>query len=260
MANILAISDFHCGSAIGWTPRSFLKRSPMEYEVRRARRWVLRELAKFDKFDHILFLGDAIEGQQCKDRSCGLLTADLHEQVDMAEESFEEFLAFGTDICDVSGVTGTDYHAGIMGTSAEQLIAKRMKWAGIGHRYTVNIDGCRIDMRHKTSKSSTLHTGANALQAEALNNLAKAKSKGQTRPDCLLRGHIHQSLEVRAPELGVAISLPALQMGGGKFGQQICNGWVHFGFHVLETDGRNVVGSHPRWIPIQPTDVPEVVL
>jgi hypothetical protein len=257
MANILALTDFHCGSGTGWTPEGFLRRSPILKEQRKVRRWLFKELGMFPKFDRIVFAGDAIDGAAYKDRSCGLLTADLDEQVEMAIETFKEFREYGKRDCKIAGVTGTPYHADIHGKSAEEIIAKRMGWDKVGHRLMLNVDGCRIDIRHKTSKTGNLHTGANALQKEMLNNLAKAKDHGRKRPDLMLRGHIHESMELRTPELGVGVSLPALQMEGSKYGKQQCDGWVHFGFHVFKTKGSDIIESHPRWIDIQPTAVQE---
>jgi len=237
MANILAVGDFHSGSNGGLTPPKYWALTEQPDAAEEAWQFTIDAISKMGKLSHLLLLGDLIDGAAYKDKACGLATADLDLQMKIATECLREMLKYARRDCKIFGVTGTGYHVDIHGTSAERKIAKAMGWDGVDDRMVVKIDGWQVDLRHKFSKTQGLHTGANSLQKDMNNNLNKETINTYGHIHCILRGHAHEGAHYWHPNMGHGFSLPALQLPGGKYGKQQCDGWVHYGVTNIKTKG-----------------------
>jgi len=246
---ILAISDTHCGHAVGLTPPDWqwgLKGASNtkwnKYAEIQGQLWnhyisLVKSLAPIDI---VFFLGDAIDGKGKRSGSTELVTADLQEQCEMAVGCFEALYKANGKKPKVIGVYGTPYHTSEDGQDYENLVAMQAGWDDIGSHEWVDVNGCVFDLKHKIGSSSIPHGRATAVLRDALWNLIWSSDNEQPRAQVLLRGHAHFYIAVDHPA-GLAAVLPSLQGMGSKYGSRQCSGTVHWGGMHFDVDSKGVV-------------------
>ena len=230
---ILCVSDLHCGHRVGLTPPGWWRgeEEPLQREMWT---WFERTVKEQGPFDACFDLGDNIDGAGSRSGGVELITRDLLEQVEMATQCLrviptEQFVM----------VYGTPYHVSLEGTDMERQIAENLGGAIISGHEWVDVNGCVFDLKHKCGSSSTPQGRHTAVARARVWNDLWALRNMAPRADVFLRGHVHYHQDcggVRNNRPWRAMTLPALQGPGSKYGVRECEGEVHFGLVVFEVD------------------------
>lgn len=135
---------------------------------------------------------------------------------------------------------GTPYHVSPDGEDWENIIASDCGAVKIGSHEWVEVDGVMFDLKHEVSSSSVPHGRYTALAKSnlwsILWSIGNRAPRGK-KETVLIRSHVHYHAWCGAPGW-LAMTLPALQGHGTKFGSRRCEGMVDFGIVVFETDGK----------------------
>jgi hypothetical protein len=142
----------------------------------------------FWQVNKVLLCGDLIQGNNFKDRSRDLSTANLDEQRDMAVR----YLSCLSDRhLDIYGVSGTNYHKS-QDTEIEERIIKdlggvfldKMAWL------TFSKSKRTINLSHACAKSTVYPVSALERECE---QMVRAYGAGELpmKPDIIVRGHRH---------------------------------------------------------------------
>jgi len=247
MKRILVAGDLHAGSLIGLTPEAWWIRddSALPEHKRKLRKtqracweWYVNFLREAGEFDALLLTGDLIDGRGERSGSTELLTADREEQVRIAAYAIKRAVTPGRTV--VRAVYGTKYHVSNGGEDFENWVIDNLRADGIdckiGDHDWFKVDDVVIDMRHKVGGSSIPYgAGTPLARAKVWNTMWAARDEA---PDAhvLLRGHVHKYYRVENSDW-TAMSCPALQGYGSKYGARECEGTVDFGVVVLEVEG-----------------------
>lgn len=227
-ARIAVVSDLHCGSVVGICPPGW-----GDERAAAARRalwaWYKATITSVGRVTHLFVLGDCIDGRQEKDGSTGLIAVRRDDQCDMAVECLRQWRCQKTYM-----VRGTAYHTGAK-EDWEDAVAAALK-ARIDDRLWVDVGGVVFDLRHHIGSSSLPHTRGTALSRERLlNGLWSERADGQPRADVILRGHTHYHTGTFDGDR-VAMTVPCLQLAGGRYGMRKCSGLVDVGLLVFDID------------------------
>jgi hypothetical protein len=236
MKKALVLSDTHCGSHLGLIPPAYFRRADNEAVARSTWKWFEQAVKREAPYDYMLFGGDAIDGAAKRQQSTGLLTADLHEQVDIAAACFKAIDRYIKPKAPRMGVTGTGYHTDIEGTPSEHYLGSMLGWDAVDDMLDLDIAGARVILRHHTGNSSIPHGGHTAPAREAV--WQRIHTGGMV---CTLRGHVHRASYAGVQGQYLSMTLPSLQLAGTRFGRQKCDGWCHFGITVLHFDRGEIV-------------------
>ena len=229
---LVAMGDYHCGHYSGLTPPSWdgprqEERYPNRYNARRiVWDWYAETLAFLKPIDILLVNGDLIDGSQEKSGGTELLVTDPLEQIDMAIDCIKQANAKSVVL-----TFGTQYHTGII-TDFEKVAADRLpNCAKIGGEDTYNINGWQINARHHVGRSSIPHGRFTPVAREQLGNMMWAARGEYPLADIILRSHVHYFVYCGGadPQPWLAVTLPALQSYGGKFGTRRMTGTVDIG-------------------------------
>lgn len=234
MRTLVIISDLHCGSIFGLTPRGWQTDSPYHKSQKEAFDSYTNIVHKWTKPDILIFNGDAIDGKQVKSGGAELLTTDRNVQAEIAEYCISMWKAKKIFMS-----YGTSYHTG-ESEDFEYNIAKNLG-ATIEGRLLLNIEGLTIDARHKVSSSSIYHGKATPLLKEVMWTMLKEASQGWPKVDILIRSHVHYHLWIEEPGK-VAFTTPALQLARGRYGSRQMSGITHWGAIKLTLDKGKIVG------------------
>lgn len=246
MKRILAIGDTHCGHLVGLTPPgwridkkkhegiSVSKRNKFAAIQRQLWDFYEHNVKKFGPYDGVMMNGDCIDGSGRRSGGTELITTDCDEQAEMAEKAIR--VAMGSKTWLVM-TYGTPYHVGEC-EDHENKIAKDLGAVKIGSHEWVEINGVMFDVKHEVSSSSVPH-GRHTSLARAnlwsvLWNVAGKAPRGK-KSTVILRSHVHYHAFAGAPGW-LAMTLPALQGMGTKYGGRRCEGLVDFGITVFEVD------------------------
>lgn len=248
MKKIIVVSDTHCGHVAGLTPPQF-QLSEYDGSTTKRNKWAVLQkelwqhfvnlLEKHKPFDVCFSLGDVIEGKGGKSGATELITADRDEQSDMACEIFRQIRKRSNDGFKIIGVYGTGYHVSSEGGEDwENIVAERAEFTKIGSHEWVDVNGCIFDLKHHLGGSSIPHGRFTAPARERLWNMLWAERDYQPKASVILRGHVHYAAHCGEPGW-LAMSVPALQGMGTKYGARRCSGIVHWGITIftVDTDG-----------------------
>lgn len=239
---VAVAADSHCGSLVGLTPPEWqlsLKKDGLtkrnKYAVIQRDLWdTFRGMVRrIPPIDLLFFNGDAIDGKNARSGGTENITLDLEEQADMAVEVIKTFNADN-----VVMTYGTSYHtSSASGEDWENEIAADVG-AKIGAHEFVRVNGVMFDAKHHIGNSSIPHGRYTALARDAMWNVLWAERDEQPKSDIIIRSHVHRYSyceDVRT----VAITTPALEGMGSKFGSRRCSGTVDFGllWFAVEPDG-----------------------
>jgi len=243
---VLLFGDSHCGANTGLTPPAFqykFQPNPKTEEHRIRNKyalmqqecwnWYIKEVEKFKPINKVFLMGDLIDGPGYRSGGTELITTDRKVQTTMAIEAIEIIEADGMIM-----VFGTPYHTGTA-EDFEMDIATHFKIKIGGHEWE-NINGCIFDLKHKQSNTKNPFT---SLYNEVIDNREWAVTGEQPKADVIIRAHTHRYCFFRLEDC-VAITIPALQSYGTKFGARQCTRKVQFGLIALDVWPDGYVQEH----------------
>lgn len=236
--NIAVLSDFHCGHKAGLTPNGYLPDNPAEERAR----WVAANRAYYNwykwqinahgPYDIVFINGDLVDGKGAKSGGTEQITTDMEEQCDMAVKIIREIPK--AKKCHIVITRGTPYHTGNE-EDWENNIAERVG-ARIGEHEWVEVEGVVFDLKHHPAGSSNVpqgrHTG---IARDRLWNILWAEREMQVRSDVFIRSHVHYHNYSGGPDW-LAMTTPALQGFGSRYGARRCTGIVDFGFVTFQVN------------------------
>lgn len=235
---VVIISDLHCGSQVGLTHPDFDSdpREGARHKLYQARRkyWkfyadALREVSPIDV---LIVNGDCIDGKGEKSGGTELLTADRNEQCDMAAAAIQE-----TKCKAIYMTFGTPFHAGAS-EDWEQKVATSVEAAKIGGHDWLDINGLVFDYRHHVGSSSVPHARHTAVAREHLWSVLWAEHDEYPLGNILIRSHVHY-FNYSGGYGWLAMTTPALQGAGSKYGARVCSGTVDFGLISFTVTGKD---------------------
>lgn len=122
----------------------------------------------------------------------------------------------------------TPYHTGNE-EDWENIIAQRVD-ATIGEHEWVDVEGVVFDLKHHPAGSSNVpHGRHSAVARDRLWNIMWAEKQLQPKADIFIRSHVHYHNFSGGPDW-LAMTTPALQGFGSRYGARRCTGIVDFGF------------------------------
>lgn len=237
----IVIADPHCGHRVGLTPPAFNGKRDKKWAAIRQALWrefrnLLRQL---EPIDFVLYLGDGIDGTGVRSGGTEQLMLDRIEQVDCCAEVLNTVRLHARRGFKMFGVRGTPYHTG-NSEDWEDLIAQKAGMEHMGNHEWIDIEGHIFDIKHKCGASTIPHGRFTAIARERLWNTQWWQSQGgQPKADVILRAHVHYHDYCGDPDY-VAMTCPALQGWGSKYGARQCSGIVHWGLISFDVDKRGV--------------------
>ena len=243
MKKIIVISDLHCGHVAGLTPPEW-QVSEYEQSTTKRNKWAKLQKELWMNFENIIerhkpfdvgfSLGDSIDGKGGKSGATELITADRSEQADMAAEVHKYIRRKSKPDFKWIGVYGTGYHVSAEGGEDwESIVAERADFEKIGSHEWVDVNGVVFDLKHHIGGSSIPHGRHTSAAKEKLWNTLWHEKDYQPKSNVILRGHVHYAAYCGGPGW-IAMTLPALQGMGTKYGSRRCSGTVDWGITIFE--------------------------
>ena len=235
MKTVVALADLHCGHRAGLTPPDWQwskgtgRRKAWGQAQREAWRAYQDLRAAIGPADVLIANGDLIDGRGEASGSTELAIVDRHEQCEAAKECLSLWDAKRTIIS-----TGTAYHTGQY-EDWEEGIADSMNAEILSHPF-VKIEGVTFDLKHHVGGSQIPHGRYTALARDQLWNVLWSERGEQPRAQVYLRAHVHYFAFAGGRDW-VAMTLPALQMAGTKYGARRFSGTVDWGLVVFRIEG-----------------------
>lgn len=250
----LIVSDLHSGSLPGLTHPSYQQlsttrsswRNKMAALQREAWAWYANEIEELQPIDIVIANGDLIDGRGERSGSTELITSDRNVQASMAGDALKLTRASQYVL-----TYGTPYHASGSGEDFEDIVAKDLakekgvKSVKIGSHEWIDINGLIIDVKHKIGSSSVPYGRSTPLGRDMVWNALWSEREEQPKSDIFIRSHVHYHVYCGERDW-LAMTTPALQTMGTKFGSRQCSGTIDFGFiHLdVDTDGSYVWQAH----------------
>lgn len=224
MRRVVVLSDLHCGHEVGLTPPDW------QIAVIQGELWdtYAEMIEKLRPIDVLIVNGDMIDGKGMRSGGTELITSDRQEQAEMATEA----IAF-TDATEIYLTYGTPYHTG-KGEDWEAVVARNLG-VPIEPQLWVNVNGIVFDAKHFISASSVPHGRHTSIARDRLWNILWADMEQQPKSDVIIRSHVHY-FNFAGGSSWVAMTTPALQGLGSKFGSRIPSGTVDFGLVYFDVD------------------------
>lgn len=245
---MLVVSDLHSGHLIGLTPPSrhdtpSSDASEAHKTLAKTRKDLyslyLQILKDIGKVDVLICNGDAIDGNGGRSGGTECITTELDQQAEMAAECL-----IAAKAEKVYMTHGTPYHTACKdAVDWENVIAKYVR----GSKYTkhcsvhshlyLNVNGVVFDCKHKVGSSALPHGRHTAVAKEKLSNMLWNDVGVAPKSDIIIRSHVHYANFCGGPR-HLALTTPALQGLGSKYGARQCSGLVDFGVTVFEVDSK----------------------
>lgn len=251
--NLTVISDLHDGQLVGFTPPTWDSAAPSGSPIRRSA-WVMRRniwdwaeerITSMPVPDVLLINGDAIDGKGRSSGGTELITSDRGEQVEMAAAGIKKLFYRGNRRPKIFMSYGTSYHTGKKEDWENQLKAALGEnvehLAGEGN---FDIRGLIFNHKHHISTSQIPHGRFTAIARDKLWNSLWAMRGEYPLADVVIRSHVHYHAFAGQVDW-LAMTTPALQGYGSKFGSRIPSGTVDVGFVTFEVDH----GKQFAWQP-----------
>lgn len=226
MKRLVIVSDLHCGHFSGLTPPAWQvseDRNPHLAKLQRAC-WdfYVRTIRQLQPIDILMCNGDAIDGKASRSGATELIVPSLMEQAEMAT------FALGIAKAKRYALTyGTPYHVSAEGEDIERMIADDLAGTIGGHEW-VDCEGHVFDFKHKVGSSQLEHGRFTAAAKEFSWNAYWNEIGGAPKASVFVRSHVHYFGACRNSR-AQAITTPALQGPGSKYGVRQCSGVVDFG-------------------------------
>jgi hypothetical protein len=235
---VVVLSDLHCGHIVGLTPPKYnptYEDNPVLQKLSEARaaywKFYADTIKVLQPIDILIINGDAIDGKGTKSGATELITADEIEQCYMATTAIEECHASAAYM-----TYGTPYHTGDL-RDFEDVIAKNIKAVKIGSHDWLDVNGLVFDYRHFANGSVIPHGRHTAIARDRLWNVLWS-DEGYPRADIIIRSHIHYHAFCGGRGW-LAMTTPALQGIGTKFGARRMSGTVDFGLISFDVEGKD---------------------
>ena len=233
---LVVVSDVHCGHRAGLTPPGWQyslqdatpSRAAWGGLQRELWNWYTATMNALQPIDWIVCNGDAIDGRGGRNGGVELITTDLEEQAQIAVACLREAQAQNHLI-----IYGTPYHVGTE-EDFEAYIARELE-AHIGGHEWLDINGCIFDFKHKIGSSGVPHGRHTAVARERVWNLLWNERDWAPLARVIIRSHVHYHAYSGDPT-HLAMTTPALQGPGSKYGVRQCSGVVDFGLVHFDID------------------------
>jgi hypothetical protein len=231
------LSDMHCGHLVGLCPPPWQCagdgwRDKVRNTQKQAWEWFDGEMATLGELDVLICNGDAVDGDGYRSGGTEQVSTDPTVQAEMATYILQRYMSRKTKLY---MTYGTPSHTGTM-FDTEGLIAKDCGAEKIEGQAFLDIDGVVFDIKHKIGSSGIPHGRATALKKAQLWNKLWNYAQEQPDADVVVRSHVHYHQFAGDPDFGLAMTTPALQACGSKYGARQCEGRVHFGFISFTCD------------------------
>lgn len=232
---ILGLSDFHCGHVIGLT-------HPDYFNGDRRIRAIQKEC--FDHFlqargdyDAVVLNGDQIDGKGEKSGGCEQWTTDRKKQAECAVECVKAVIK--NKRTPIFSTYGTGYHVG-NSEDFEDLVVTGLQNDGYNAQACkshlwLEMEGVMFDFKHHCGSSGIPHGRHTAQAKERLWNVLWSERGQCPKANVIVRSHVHYYSLAGGPEW-VAMTTPALQGLGSKFGERRCSGIVDYGYTTFYAD------------------------
>jgi len=241
---ILIIADKHCGHRTGLTPPAWQEKLVKDGSSTKHNKWAILQrelwqkyvnlLSKHAPYDLAIDMGDQIDGNGWRSGGTELITTDRDEQVNMAVECCDTVRLYANKGFKWYGVFGTAYHTGEQ-EDWENRVAKDAGFEKIGSHEWLDVNGCIIDCKHHCGSSSVPHGRFTQPAKEKLWNVLWAERGLVPSANIILRAHVHYATYCGSPGW-VAMTLPALQGMGSRYGSRRCSGTVDWGITVIDVE------------------------
>ena len=227
---VVIISDLHSGHVVGLTPPEW-QLKPVKHDRKHNKhiyiqqalwREYVKMVRKIGRVDVLIVNGDCIEGKGEKSGGTELITTDRSKQCEIAIGCINRINA------DKIFMTyGTPYHTGAT-EDWEDKIHDDLHAEKIGSHEWISVNGCIFDCKHNIGSSSIPHGIATPLLRDRVWNALWALRDEQPHGDIIVRSHVHIYCRIDTADYE-ALSTPALQGMGSKFGSRKCSRTVDFG-------------------------------
>jgi len=248
---LVVIADLHSGHRVGLTPPSY------QWHVNRGSERIWNKCAKIQRecwtwyaktienlkpIDVLVVNGDAIDGRGERSGGVELITGDRREQADIAAECI---LKCGAK--HIVMVRGTPYHTGNK-EDWEDVVARLVRADKIGNHEWIDLNGVVFDFKHKVGGSSTPYGQFTAPAKEAIWNVLWADEHYQPKASWVIRSHVHYARicgGFREGSQWLAVTTPALQAMGTRYGARECSNIVDYGLLAWDISAEGRV----EWLP-----------
>lgn len=243
---MVILSDLHCGHAVGLTPPEYhyampkKKENNWRYKVAKVQRetwnWWEKDIAEVREekpIDLTVLNGDAIDGRGEKSGGTELTAVDRFTQADMAVTIMKMAKARK-----YKQTYGTGYHTGNY-EDYEDYICKELgntkgvEKATIGDHAWVNCNGTMFDFKHHVGGSGTPYGQFTPVAKDKVWNSLWSLRDEQPNADVIIRSHVHTHTFCGEYDW-LAITTPALQGMGSKFGSRRCSKRINIGYLVFD--------------------------
>jgi hypothetical protein len=237
---IVIISDTQCGHRAGLTPPGWQtaldsgdrERQNFAISQRVCWDWFAEKIDSLRPIHHVFLTGDAIDGKGIRSGGTEQIELDRSKQAEMAAQIIN-FIGAEHIVL----TYGTPYHTGTE-EDYELQIAKLVKADKIGGHEWVQVEDVIFDLKHKVGNSQIPHGRFTPIAREALWNLVWSYKGGQPRAQVLIRSHVHHYDFCGDADV-LAMTTPALQGWGDKYGSRQCSGTVDIGFVHFDVEEGN---------------------
>jgi hypothetical protein len=192
------LADLHCGSRWGLLgPESeYGKQNPGQRYLWDC--WCA--LAKaWPRLDLLILNGDLIDGKQYRSKGTGVVTADMGEQAEIAEECLA-YLIDRVKPRKIVRTEGTPYHEGFDGALKDldkefgivyRKMSRAQKERRVGIVHDIELaDGVVLNTKHQPEGSAALYMGT-VQDRETLWATITEMKQGLPRADFIVRSHLH---------------------------------------------------------------------
>ena len=225
---LVAVGDAHSGHRVGLASPKFQSAIPgeqfwrIQVELWDYFQFHINELKKDHPIDILVHNGDAIDGPGGRSGGSELITTDCNRQIDIAYDALKI-----ADAGNYFFTYGTAYHTG-QDTDFEKVLADRFNGIIRSHLW-LDVNGTTFDIKHHIGNSSVPYGKGTPLAKEWMwNTLWNLEQEQQPKADVYIRSHVH-NFALSGGADWIAMTLPALQGQGSKFGARRCSQIVHFG-------------------------------
>ena len=247
---VVVLSDFHCGHEVGLTPPKWNPQSGDDaYSEYRAYLWkqYADTVRSLQPIDILVANGDLVDGRGDRSGSLEVIVLDRLIQCQMAAA----VIRFAQPK-KVFVSRGTDYHVG-KEESFEDLVAEQVKAERIGDVLNIDVNGLMFNFRHHIGGSQSPLGRQTPLSRESVWNALWNVRQGFPLADIIVRSHVHYLAYAGGPGW-LAMTTPALQGYGTRYGERRLSGIVDFGFVYFDV----VDKGHMTWKAITfPFPIPE---
>jgi hypothetical protein len=172
--------------------------------------------------DLLIVNGDCIEGKGERSGGTELIEADRTEQAKMAVRCIEEARAEKIVI-----TYGTPYHTGVT-EDFEMQVADGVNAMKIGGHEWIEVNGVIFDCKHFIGSSAVPHARNTAVARDVLWNQLWSIDEQQPLANVIIRSHVHYFGYHGGVDY-LAMTTPAFQGYGSKYGVRKCSGRVDIG-------------------------------